>query len=172
VRKTGQEIDLKATETFIRTMAAFQSAFGKRVPKGDKFAFLTVLQLADGEAGTTQEAIRKALRFTQTKGSRLTGVLKQAKWIDLRPSKSDRRESVITTTKQGKELLSKLEADLVAILCEHKAAGPSRKLKTKGPSLSAGPNLWDPIEEADGDESSTTPANESQQHETAASEKE
>jgi hypothetical protein len=38
-----------------------------------------------------------------------------------------------------------------------------------GPSLSEGPNLWDPIEGAGGEESSTTPANESQQHGTATS---
>jgi DNA-binding MarR family transcriptional regulator len=68
------------------------------------------------EAGTTQAAIRIELGLSQPVASRFAARLKSMKWITSEVSTSDRRENTVRTTKKGKELLAKLEAELVAIL--------------------------------------------------------
>jgi DNA-binding MarR family transcriptional regulator len=103
-------------ETLIEMTEASQPAFGRRLAKGDSLLFLRALHLANQEAGTTQAAIRKELGLTQPVASRFATRLKRLKWLESEPSISDRRENAVRTTKKGKELLAKLEAELVAIL--------------------------------------------------------
>jgi DNA-binding MarR family transcriptional regulator len=109
-------------ETLIEMMEASQLAFGRRVAKGDSLLFLRALHLANGEAGMTQAAIRKELGLTQPVASRFATKLKKMEWITSEVSTSDRRENAVRTTKKGKELLAKLEAELVAILRQYTAA--------------------------------------------------
>jgi DNA-binding MarR family transcriptional regulator len=94
----------------------------RRLAKGDSLLFLRALHLADQETGTTQAAIRKELGLTQPVASRFAARLKKREWLESEPSISDRRENAVRTTKKGKELLAKLEAELAAILRQYAAA--------------------------------------------------
>ena len=99
-----------------------------RFAKGDSLLFLRALHLANGKAGTTQAAIRKELCLTQPVASRFAAKLKKMEWLTSEVSTSDRRENAVRTTKKGKQLLAKLEAELVAILRQHAVkarAGPA-----------------------------------------------
>jgi DNA-binding MarR family transcriptional regulator len=155
---------MTAIETLIEMTEVSQLAFYRRLAKGDSLLFLRALHLAQ-KAGTTQAAIRKELGLTQPVASRFAARLKKLEWLESEPSISDRRENAVRTTKKGKELLAKLETELVAILRQY-AAGqrvrPSRKLKTKSPRQGPGRMIWDPITSAGGTESSNTPATEAQ----------
>jgi DNA-binding MarR family transcriptional regulator len=107
---------MTAIETLIEMTEVSQFAFYRRFAKGDSLLFLRALHLANGKAGTTQAAIRKELCLTQPVASRFAAKLKKMEWITSEVSTSDRRENAVRTTKKGKELLAKLEAELVAIL--------------------------------------------------------
>ena len=107
---------MTAIETLIEMTEVSQFAFGRRIAKGDSLLFLRALHLANEQAGTTQPAIRKELGLTQPVASRFVARLKKMEWITSEVSTSDRREIAVRTTKKGKELLAKLEAELVAIL--------------------------------------------------------
>jgi DNA-binding MarR family transcriptional regulator len=127
---------MTAIETLFEMTEVSQFAFYRRLAKGDSLLFLRALHLANEQAGTTQAAIRKELGLTQPVASRFAAKLKKMEWIISEVSTSDRRENAVRTTKKGKELLAKLEAELVAILRQYaakKRAGPSRRLKTKSP---------------------------------------
>jgi DNA-binding MarR family transcriptional regulator len=95
------------------------TVFGGLFAKGDSLLFLRTLHLANGKAGTTQAAIRKELCLTQPVASGFAAKLKKMEWITSEVSISDRRENAVRTTKKGKELLAKLDAELVAILRQH-----------------------------------------------------
>ena len=110
---------MTAIETLIEMTEVSQFAFGRRIAKGDSLLFLRALHLANGNAGTTQPAIRKELGLTQPVASRFVARLKERKWLESEPSTTDRRENAVRTTKKAKELLAKLEAELVAILRQH-----------------------------------------------------
>jgi DNA-binding MarR family transcriptional regulator len=107
---------MTAIETLIEMTEVSQFAFYRRLAKGDSLLFLRALHLADQKAGTTQAAIRKELGLTQPVASRFAARLKRMEWLESEPSISDRRENAVRTTKKGKELLAKLESELVAIL--------------------------------------------------------
>ena len=113
---------MTAIETLIEMTEASQLAFYRRLAKGDSLLFLRALHLADQEAGTTQAAIRREFGLTQPVASRFAARMKKKmNWIESKQSTSDRREKAVRTTKEGKELLAKLEAELVAILRQHAA---------------------------------------------------
>jgi DNA-binding MarR family transcriptional regulator len=119
---------MTAIETLIEMTEVSQLAFYRRLAKGDSLLFLRALHLANGEAGTTQAAIRKELGLTQPVASRFVVRMKSMKWFESEPSISDRRENAVRITKKGKELLAKLESELVAILRQYAAkekAGPA-----------------------------------------------
>lgn len=115
---------MTAIETLIEITEVSQFAFYRRLAKGDSLLFLRALHLAGQKAGTTQPAIRKELGLTQPAASRFVARLKEQKWLESEPSISDRRENAVRTTKKGKELLAKLETELVAILRQY-ATGQS-----------------------------------------------
>ena len=112
---------MTAIETLFEMTEVSQFAFYRRLAKGDSLLFLRALHLADQKAGTTQAAIRKELGLTQPVASRFAARLKSMKWIASEVSTSDRRESAVRATKKGKELLAKLDAELVIILRQHAA---------------------------------------------------
>jgi len=119
---------MTAIETLIEMTEVSQFAFYRRFAKGDSLLFLRALHLANGEAGTTQAAIRKELGLTQPVASRFAAWLKRREWLESEPSISDRRENAVRTTKKGKALLAKLETELVAILRQYaakKRVGPA-----------------------------------------------
>jgi len=118
---SSAETRMTAIEILIEMTEVSQFAFYRRLAKGDSLLFLRALHLANGEAGTTQAAIRKELGLTQPVASRFAAWLKRREWLESEPSISDRRENAVRTTKKGKALLAKLETELVAILRQYAA---------------------------------------------------
>jgi DNA-binding MarR family transcriptional regulator len=119
---------MTAIETLIEMTEVSQFAFYRRLAKGDSLLFLRALYLADQDVGTTQATIRKELGLSQPTACRFFARLKKMKWITAQMSTVDHRALAVRTTKQAKELLANLEAELGAILRQHpakKRAGPA-----------------------------------------------
>ena len=110
---------MTAVETMIKMAEASQDAFYRRLARGDSQLFLRALYLADQPVGTTQAAIRKELGLSDPAACRFFARLKKMKWITARMSTVDHRALAVRTTKQAKELLANLEAELLAILRQH-----------------------------------------------------
>ena len=107
---------MTAIETMMKMMEASQGAFHRRLARGDSQLFLRALYLADQEPATTQAAITKQLGLSDPAACRFFARLKKMKWITARMSSVDHRAQAVRTTKQAKELLANLEAELAAIL--------------------------------------------------------
>ena len=114
---TAIEILLKMTE----------EAFYRGLAKRDSLLLLRALYLADQEPGTTQAAITKQLGLSDPAACRFFAGLKKMKWITTRISTVDHRALAVRTTKQAKELLANLEAELAAILQQHAAVAEARR---------------------------------------------
>jgi DNA-binding MarR family transcriptional regulator len=112
---------MTAIETLIEMTEVSQFAFYRRLAKGDSLLFLRALNLADQEPGTTQAAIIKELGLSDPVGCRFFARLKKMQWITAQMSAVDHRALAVRTTKQAKELLANLEAELAAILRQHAA---------------------------------------------------
>lgn len=108
-------------------MQSAQLAFHRRLAKGDILLLLRALYLADQEPGTTQAAIRKELGLSDPAACRFFARLKKMKWITARMSTVDHRALAVRTTKQAKELLANLEAELAAIQRQQAAVAEARR---------------------------------------------
>jgi hypothetical protein len=121
---------LSATATFLTMWSVWVEVMPQALVGEDPNLLLRLLDFADVETGISQSDLRRGLKISQSRLSKLTTKLITHKWLgEVRPQVPDRRFLFVRTGRRAKDTVLELETRLSKLLPLARKTGRPRRLQ-------------------------------------------